>query len=257
MDFPVTREILKQFPGWVEAFAATVPTPERARLSGGDFRWEYPVKDAKALLVTKAVRIASGLQAAMHLADVRYTAEVMVILRTVSDFASEIWFISEGLIGGSFTEEQNRFIAQHFASLPSDPDELAAREREYYVGRKPMAKSLRRMAEQSGVPADQIVNITAFLNKGYDGFVHGASYSAMELFTGESFTFMMSGHKSDRFVYFAKIGVAGKLKEGLNALSYMALAWKRQDLYEELRSAFMRLDASEEDTRKACASIRT
>jgi len=72
-----------------------------------------------------------------------------------------------------------------------------------------MAKSLRQIAEHSGMPADRIVDITAFLNKGYDGFVHGASYSAMELFTGESFTFMMSGHKSDRFVCFAKIGVAG------------------------------------------------
>lgn len=255
MDFPVTRAILKQFPDWVEAFAATLPTPERARLPGGDFRWEYSVKDGKALLVTKAVRIASGLQAAMHLADVRYTAEVMVILRTVSDFASEIGFVSEGFIRGSFTQEQNQFIDQHFASVPSDPDELAAREREYYIGRKAMAKPLRRLAEQSGMPADQIANITAFLNKGYDGFVHGASYSAMELFTGGSFTFMMSGNKSDRAACIAKIAVAGKLKEGLNALSFMALVWKRQDIDEELRSAFMRLDASKEDTRIACASI--
>jgi hypothetical protein len=61
-----------------------------------------------------------------------------------------------------------------------------------------MAKSLRRMAEKTSTPTNQIVNITAFLNKGYDGFVHGASYSAMELFTGETFSFMMSGHKSDR-----------------------------------------------------------
>jgi len=38
LDFPVTREILKQFPDWVEAFAATLPIPERARLSGGDFQ---------------------------------------------------------------------------------------------------------------------------------------------------------------------------------------------------------------------------
>jgi hypothetical protein len=51
--------------------------------------------------------------------------------------------------------------------------------------------------------------------------------------------------------------VAAKLKEGLNALRHMALAWKRQDLDRELRAAFMRLDASKEDTRKACSAYTT
>jgi hypothetical protein len=68
-DFPVTREILKKIPDWVKVFADTLPTPERVQVAGGSFRWEYPVKDAKALQVTKAVRMASGLQGAMHLAD--------------------------------------------------------------------------------------------------------------------------------------------------------------------------------------------
>jgi len=66
---------------------------------------------------------------------------------------------------------------------------------------------------------------------------------------------MMSGHESDRYVCFTKISVAGKLKEGLNALRFMALAWNRPDLDVELRGAFDRLDASKEDTRAACRGI--
>ena len=57
-------------------------------------------------------------------------------LATVADFAAEIIFIGEGLLEGRFTKEQARFIEQHHAALPASPDELAAREREYYVGRK-------------------------------------------------------------------------------------------------------------------------
>jgi hypothetical protein len=253
-DFPVTRGIMAQLPAWIRGFVNRLERPIKAPVKDS-FRWEPPSKDAPTLQVAKAVRIASGLRAAMILADARHTAEVFVILRTVADFSAEIEFVAEGMLEDRFIKEQEDFIRQHFEPPATDPDELAAREREYYVGRKAIEKSLRRIAEKAGAPADKMVSITAFLNKGYDSFVHGANHSAMELFTGGGYRFMMTGHESDRFVCMAKVGVAAKLKEALNALSFMAMSWRLKEPYDEFRSAYDRLDASKEDAGAPCVGL--
>jgi len=57
----------------------------------------------------------------MSLADLRFIVECGTILRTVSDYASEIIFIGEGLLEGRFTTEQQEFIEQHYSALPSTP----------------------------------------------------------------------------------------------------------------------------------------
>jgi hypothetical protein len=191
----------------------------------------------------------------MALADLRFTVECGAILRTVSDYASEIIFIGEGLLGGQFTTEQQEFIEQHYSALPSTPDELAAQEHVRYVGRKAMAKATDRIADKSGGDKELFRKITAYINKGYDGYVHGHYTSAMELFTGRTMGFMMSGHESDRHVCFVKAAVAGKLKEALNAFRIMAMTRKMPELHNEFRDAFDRIDKSGEDTRAACVGL--
>jgi hypothetical protein len=255
LDFSTTRSIIDQLPGWVAAFAGKLPNPVKVPLQGRDFRWEHPSKDAETLQVAKAVRIASGLRAAMALADLRLTVECGTILRTVSDYASEIVFIGEGLLEGRFTTEQQEFIEQHYSALPSTPDELAAQEQVRYVGRKAMAKATDRIADKSGGDKELLRKITAYLNKGYDGYVHGHYTSAMELFTGRTMSFMMSGHESDRHVCFVKTAVAGKLKEALNAFRIMAMTRKMRELHNEFRDAFDRIDKSGEDTRAPCVGL--
>ena len=254
MDFPTTRSLIDRLPGWVDLFAAQLPAPERVPIAGS-FRWEHTRKDAEALQVAKAVRMASGLRAAMALADLRQTVECGALLRTVADFASEITFIGEGFLEGRFTQEQQQFIDQNFSSLPATPEELAAQSRGRLVGRKAMRKAFDRISDKTGTDKKLLAKISTFLNKGYDGFVHGHYSSAMELFTGRTMTFMMRGHESDRHVCTTKVAVTGKLKEALNALRFMAITRQMADLARELREAFSELDNSAEDTRNACKGV--
>jgi len=246
--------LIERLPGWVERVAARLPPPKQVPF-GSSFRWEHASKDGETLQVAKAVRIASGLRAAMALADMRYTVESGALLRTMSDFASEIIFIGEGLLEGRFTEEQQRFIDQSYCSLPESPDELAAQETARLVGRKAIGKAQSRIADKTGMDKGLLAKITAYLNKGYDGFVHGHYSSAMELFTGRTMKFMMTGHESDRHVCSTKVAVSGKLKEALNALRFMAMTRGMSDLDQELRGAFDTLDKSKEDSGRPCQGL--
>ena len=257
MDFPRTRAIIDALPGWVAQFAERLPQPVKKHLDGGGFRWEHEAPDAETLQVAKAVRIASGLRAAMVLADSAHTVECAVILRTVADFSAEIWFIGEGLLEGQFTKEQARFIEQHHAPLPSSPNELAERERECYVGRKAIAKAHKRIADRAGGNAELLLNLASFLNKGYDSYVHGSHVSAMELFSGRTMGFMMTGTQSPRHVCMAKVSIAGKLNEALNALRLMAITREMKALERELRAALESIERSQEAAGLPCHGLQT
>ena len=228
VDFPVTRETMDHAEQWVHELAKLLSPPVKVTVQG-TFRWEHPERDASSAQVT--------------------------LLRTVADFSAEIEYLGEALLEGRLTDDQSRFVDQHFAPFPSDPDELAAREREYYIGRKDMAKARSRLFTKWGGDAKELDKIAAYLNKGYDSFVHGANGSAMELFTGRTTSFMLNGHESNRHVCMAKASVAGKVKEFLNALRLMALSRHLEQMNNEIRAAFQKLDESGEDSVEGCAGL--
>ena len=254
LDFPTTRSILDRAEDWVQQFGKTLRSPSQVPVLNS-FRWEHPDKDAGSAQVAKAVRAISGLRAALHLADSGYTVEAGTLLRTVADFTAEIEYLGEALIEGRLTADQQKFVEQHFAPFPEDPDELAAREREYYIGRKDVAKASRRLFEKWGGKPEEYDKIAAYLHKGYDSFVHGANESAMQLFTGRTRTFMLRGHESQRHICMTKVAVAGKLKAFLNALRLMAMSRNDQTMHDAIRTAFNELDKSEEDSGAPCGGL--
>jgi hypothetical protein len=254
VDFPVARQVLDRTEAFVHSFASLLPKAVRVPVKDS-FRWEHPQKDAEATQVAKAVRGISGLRAAMHLADVGHTAECLTLLRTVADFSAEIFYLGEGLAEGRMTADQEKFVQQHFSPFPNDPDELAARERDYYIGRKDIGKAHRRLLKKHGAPVEEATKITDYLNKGYDAFVHGTNQSAMELYSGRTRSFMLHGHESARWVCMARMSVAAKLKEFLGALRIMAITRGNRALHDQIQQAWNELDASKEDTSLPCAGL--
>jgi hypothetical protein len=214
------------------------------------------LRSAEVIQVAKAVRMITGLRAALRLADDGFTTECCTLLRTVSDFAAEILFVGEGIVEGRFTSSQQKFIDQFFVPSPTDPDELAAREREYYVGRKDIIAALSRLAQKARIDSEQLERLVAYLNKGYDSYVHGAYGTAMELFTGQTHTFMLGGHESPQARCDVKIAIAGKLHETLVALELMAMTRRMDNLITKLGTARQRLEESGEQSDNDCPQGR-
>ncbi len=254
MDFPVTRTVIDRAEMWVHELASSLEPPIKVPVLNS-FRWEHPQKDASAAQVAKAVRAVSGLRAALQLADLGYTAECGTILRTVADFSSEIEYLGEALLEGRLTSDQQKFVEQHFAKFPTDSDELAAREREYFIGRKDIANARRRLFKKLDGPTDEVDKIVAYLNKGYDSLVHGSNESAMQLYSGRTAAFMLRGQESALHICSAKVAVAGKTKEFLNALRLMALTRGHRLMNDAIRAAFIELDTSKEDAGQLCLGL--
>lgn len=252
MDFKLTRAAIDALNTPIDALAACLPRPTMVPLAGGDFRWEYPIQSPEVVQVAKAVRMVTSIKAAWHLAERGLTTECATLLRVTSDFASEIVFLAEGILEGKLNSAQQKFVDDYFKPFPTDPDELATREREYYVGRKDIIAAHTRFAQKAGIDGAHLERLIKYLNKGYDAYVHGAYATAMELFTGATYSFMLNKNESPQGNCVAKVAVAGKLHEVFVALEMMAFTRGQRELGQHLLEMRLDLAGSSEATGRDC-----
>lgn len=250
-DFPVTRRTIERLDEWLTALASPLLPLQQipAGPAGvGGFQWAFREQTERALLVGKAVRMISGIRAALILADMGYVAECGTILRTVSDFANEIISVCEGCIRGAATTAQRRFVQQYFAPIATTPDEYDQQERERWVTRDELLAAHCRWAAETPEDPNHVRKVLRFLAYGYDKFVHGAYITAMELYSGRTHAFMLRGHESEDTRRGYKAAVAGKLHEAVSAIEVMATVAGMPALVSNIHSARMELYNSNEES---------
>jgi hypothetical protein len=247
-DFPVTRQTIENLDRWLEHLAKPLLPLKRVPDRDGGFHWEFNEQTPRALQVGKAVRMISGIRAALLLGDSGYTVECLCLLRTVSDFAQEILAFAEALMEKRLTDPQERFIRQYFTPIANNPDEYEQQELERYVSREELLKAQYRLDEKLTGDATKLRRLTRFINYTYDKYIHGAYLTAMELYQGQRHSFMLRGHEGDRSRCVAKASVAGKLHEVLHALGFMAHTAGEKALYDEICLSLDKLESSDEQS---------
>jgi len=80
----------------------------------------------------------------------------------------------------------------------------------------------------------------------YDGYVHGAYATAMEIYHGGRHEFMLRGHEDEVHRANYRLAVTLKLHEVLTALRIVAFVEKNEELSVELRKALSPLEDSPE-----------
>lgn len=246
MDFPVTRLIIEKVDGWVNHLAVALMPPKIVLDTDGAYHWEFAEKSPSVLQVTKMVRMVSGIRAALLLADQGFVVESANLLRMVSDFATEITAVSEGVLRGEMTTAQRKFVEQFFRPTPRSLEEFAAQEKDFYVSREELIKSEMRLAAEAGDNPEELRQVRRLLNKGYDDYVHGSYLTAMELYDDTSKSFRVRGVVGRERTDMAKRGVAGKLHEVVGAMEFVAFLRKEELVFVEIRNARHLLEASGE-----------
>ncbi len=247
-DFPVTRRALEQLDEWVMALASPLlPLQTLVLPHTSGFLWKFREESDRAVLVGKSVRLASGVRAAFMLADMGYISECGTILRTVSDFTTEIISICEGCKRGTPTTAQKRFLDQYFKPIPKDPDEYDDNQsKESWVARDDLFKAHCRWATENKGDPQRLKKVLRFLAHMYDKFVHGAYITSMELYDGRTNTFALRGNVPDYKRTEYKAAVASKLHGALTALFGMAELAKMPSLADDIRRVAQELYKSGE-----------
>jgi hypothetical protein len=245
-DFPTTRAMIVKLDGWLHTLAVPYFPLHQVRESDGGFRWEFRERSPYVVLLVKSVRMISGIKAALLLADEGFVTESPCLLRIVSDLATEIMAIAEGLLSGELTSSQQKFVDQFFEITPDTPEEYERMEKQRYVSRNDLLKSYARLVNKASQDAERMLKLKRFLNKGYDGYVHGAYLTGTELYHGGMQSFITGGINYQERLRIAKIAVSGKLHEVIVALELIALVTENKSLKDDISEARRQFDESGE-----------
>ena len=124
--------------------------------------------------------MASGVRVAMLLAESGFVVESASLLRMVSDFATEAFAVAEGELRDKRTKAQRDFVDQFFERKAMTSDATAAGRQRRYVGRDELIKAHVRLSNDVGLDGEETL---------YDGYIHGAYSTAMELYHGDRHVF--------------------------------------------------------------------
>lgn len=242
----VPQEIIDRLDTWANALAAPL-LPLRAIPEGDDsIRLEFRQQIPRSVMIGKLIRAVSGLRGALVLAEAGYVAECAAVLRTVSDFCTEVSAIGFALHrGGEPPSAVRTFVAQYFTPRARTPQELASAERTRYVSREALMKAHRALVEGSSVDTHKLDLNHRFVNMAYDSYVHGAYESTMELWSQRSGHFEMRGHpsvqKREEFIE----AVFLKMHEVVVAIELTAAVTAHGEVFRLAREARHTMDASE------------
>ena len=243
-DFPLTRKTIDQLDGWVQRLAAPLLPAECVEYK--ESVWEFREETPLALAVSKIVRMASGIRAAMLLVDAGFVAKCACLLRIVGDLDFEVVAVIEGEIRGEMTTAQQKFIDQFFSRPAMDSVSISGPPKNDHVSRKDLMKAHVKLAEAAGQDGEEIRHLIRKLNWGYDGYVHGSYSSAMELYHGGRDQFMLRGHEGEELRRRYRRAVSVKLVELLNTFRLVAIAQGDKALSSELAEAAAELMSSQE-----------
>jgi len=245
VDFAVTRATMDRLDDWVHRLAAPLLPLERIPTKRS-FRWQFREETPRVLLVCKAVRMASAVRAAMLLADAGFVTECACLLRIVGDLGVEIAAVAEGELRGERTKAQQEFVDQFFSRPSMDSVSPLSPPKRDFVGREDLMKAHVRLAEAAGQDKEEIRNLIRTLSFGYDGYVHGAYPTAVELYHGGRHEFMLRGHEGEKQRQISRAAVSMKLVEVINAFRLAAIAEQNRELSSELGDAAVNLMNSPE-----------
>ena len=168
------------------------PPPEFVSV-GGQQQFRYSEETVYHVAFLKAIRMVSGLNASLALLSGGFYQEIMVVLRTVDDFFSDILFIIENAEQNTLSEAQKKFMEDFFQEEFVNPNNpLENTKRRSTVPKKKIWASVARQIGQYANPSDaqKILQVTS---DAFSGYVHGAYPQIMELCGGNPPWFHMNG----------------------------------------------------------------
>lgn len=243
-DLALARDLIDRLDNWVNELASPL-LPPRSLLEGTQYiRLQFRYQTPWAVMVGKLVRAASGIRAAMTLADQGFITESGALLRMVFDFCTEVTAIGEALkSGGEPPVAVREFVAQYFQPRATSVEAHAAAERTRYVSREDLMKAEIRLSQGTSVDPEKLRQVHRFLNMSYDAYAHGAYETTFELFDLTTGRFLLRGHPDPEARQLHAEAVALVLHTVISAIELTAAVSSVASVFDAAREARRAIDA--------------
>ena len=238
-------EVLEKLDHWANALIAPAElrfTPEGEH----ERRLEFRHQTSENVMVGKLVRAVSGFRGALALAQVGHITECGVVLRSVSDFCTEISAIaaSKHHEGGVHLAVKE-FVQQYYVPRSRTPEEFDERERPRYVAREKLMRAFEALAEPLPIDMERLKRTSRFLKMIYDSYTHGAYETTMELWNPQTRSFEIRGHPSPKKRGECVDAVFQMMPEVVMAVEMTASVTGNSNVFRQARRARRAMEATE------------
>jgi len=246
---PVLNEVIESLEAAVHRLVRSIDPPlYLGEVGRGHFR--YARRDSHLMQILKAVRVVSGLRAAVHLIRAGHLQETAVVLRSVHDALQDIQVLDEAHFSESGAKEYQQRLVDEF--FQDDVERLRATlgGEDKGIPRVPRRKKLaaieRRLAPAAGgYPVRSALEGVALL---LDGYTHCGYAQVMELYSASPHreAFHMDGVFEPGRVQTTVLWTAQFAHPALNAFAVLLRDAKLPEEAERLIQLRRKLEASDE-----------
>jgi hypothetical protein len=145
--------------------------------------------------------------------------------------------------GKPMNPEVQAFIDHYFLPLAKSPDEFANQAKIRYVSRERLLLAKVALSPPiPGIGSDMILKHERFIDKTYDGFVHGYFESTMDLWNPAKRAFEVQGRSDEEVRADYVEATILKSQEVVKAIELTACMTGCNEVFESARSARRHLD---------------
>ena len=198
-----------------------------------DPRFRYASPSLLVFIVLRAVRIVSGLNGLVVLLRAGFTQEMGVLIRTISEFLTDIGFAEDAIVSPTPTSDQQRLAELYFTEEGDSAEELLARQRqpEHIPRKKVRAGEARLVSPDNPQRAQQLKGVEEIA---FSGYVHGSYSCIMELYEGGTGRFLVQGMGGTPLIPIWRQQIAFYVHRALNVFAGMAHGMGMVDLHDRL-----------------------
>ena len=153
--------------------------------------YRYAKPTAKHFCILKAVRVVSGMNSCMVLAENGFNQEMCVMMRTVIDCLSQIDFIIAGIDKGNLADRQQKIVDSFFDDFrrnsPKDFGKSTIRQEKIH-------KEIERYFNRDGIaPMFSVSEKLSNVYRNFSNYVHARYPEVMDMYGGHIGRFHMTG----------------------------------------------------------------
>jgi len=239
---PATTKAIDRLDRMVGELNRRLPQP---KMKNDWFQYSHEDQGPPVVVLTRLVRLVSGLRAAKLLGERGFTQEMGTLLRTIDDFCDEVTFLIEGHGEDSPSTQGQKFVAHFFAEKLPRKDELLERPKAPDRVKREKIRAGQSRLLQPDNPSFIQERVKA-IDGAFDGFVHGGYPHVMELYHGREKAFLTNGMADTRNLTAMRNHLLFYVSRSLAVGGFGALAMGFEDLGEEMKKANREFCASSE-----------
>jgi hypothetical protein len=184
-------------------------------------RFRYASPTLLVFIMLRAVRVVSGLNALVVLLRAGFTQEMGVLIRTISEFLTDIGFAEDALTSPTPTHDQLRLAELYFTDEGESTEELLARQRQpERISRKKMVAGEARIVSPEN--PFRLQQLKQSEENVFSDYVHGAYPRVMEMYEGGTKRFLVQGMAETPMILIWRRQIALYVHRALNDFASVA-----------------------------------